>query len=54
MLYVNAHGPEYESMRVEAETLARLGVGQVQYVADSTTLTPLGVVAGKQARRPVR
>ena len=54
ILYVNAHGPEYESMRVEAETLALLGVAQVQYVDSSTPLTPLGVGAGKRARRPVR
>ena len=53
-LYVHAQGPEYEAMRTEAETLARLGVSQVQYVDDSTPLTPLGVVAGKRARRPVR
>ena len=53
-LYVHAQGPEYEAMRTEAETLARLGVDQLQYVDDSTTLTPLGVGAGKQARRPVR
>ena len=54
VLYVHAQGPEYEAMRTEAETLARLGVSQVQYVDDSTPLTPLGVVAGKRARRPVR
>ena len=54
VLYVNAHGPEYEGMRAEAETLGRLGIGQVQYVDSSTTLTPLGVVAGKRAHRPVR
>ena len=53
-LYVHAQGPEYEAMRTEAETLARLGIDQLQYVDDSITLTPLGVVAGKQARRPVR
>ena len=54
VLYVNAHGPEYEGMRAEAETLGRLGIGQVQYVDSSTTLTPLGVGAGKRAHRPVR
>ena len=54
VLYVNAHGPEYEAMRTEAETLARMGISQLQYVDDSTPLTPLGVVAGKRACRPVR
>lgn len=54
VLYVHAHGPEYEGMRTEAETLARMGVSQVQYVDASTPLTPLGVGAGKRARRPVR
>lgn len=54
VLYVNAHGPEYEGMRAEAETLARIGVSQVQYVGASTPLTPLGVGAGKRARRLVR
>ena len=54
VLYVHAQGPEYEGMRGEAETLARLGVSQVQYVDSSTPLTPLGVGAGKRARRPVR
>ena len=54
VLYVHAQGPEYEAMRAEAELLGRLGVVQVRYVDDSTTLTPLGVVAGKRARRPVR
>lgn len=54
VLYVHAQGPEYEAMRVEAELLSRLGVAQVQYVDSSTTLTPLGVVAGKRARRLVR
>ena len=29
-------------------------IGQVQYVDSSTTLTPLWVVAGKRAHRPVR
>ena len=53
-LYVHAQGPEYEAMRTEAETLARMGISQLQYVDSSTTLTPLGVGAGKQARRPVR
>lgn len=52
--YVHVHGPEYKAMRTEAETLARMGISQVQYVDSSTTLTPLGVVAGKRARRPVR
>ena len=54
VLYVHAQGPEYEAMRTESELLSRLGVAQVQYVDASTTLTPLGVVAGKRARRPVR
>lgn len=54
VLYVHAQGPEYETMRTEAETLARMGIGQMQYVDASTPLTPLGVVAGKRARRPVR
>ena len=54
VLYAHAQGPEYEAMRTEAETLARMGISQLQYVDSSTTLTPLGVGAGKQARRPVR
>ena len=54
VLYAHAQGPEYEAMRTEAETLARMGISQVQYVDSSTTLTPLGVGAGKRARRPVR
>ena len=30
MLYVNAYGPEYEGMRIEAETLVRLSINQVK------------------------
>ena len=52
--YVHVHGSEYKAMRTEAAMLARLGVSQVHYVEESTPLTPLGVVAGKRARRPVR
>lgn len=40
--------------QLQAVTLARMGVSQVQYVDASTPLTPLGVGAGKRARRPVR
>ncbi len=54
VLHVHAHGPEYEAMKLEVETLARMGISQMQDVDDSTPLTPLGVVAGKRARRPVR
>ena len=54
VLYVHAQGSEYEAMQTESELLSRLGISQVQYVDSSTTLTPLGVGAGKQARRPVR
>lgn len=52
--YVHAHGPEYEAMKLEVETLARMGISQMQYVDDSTPLTPLGVVASRQVRRIVR
>ena len=54
VLYVHAQGPEYEAMRTEAAMLGRLGVSQLQYVDDSTTLTPLGVGASGQVRRIVR
>ena len=54
VLYIHPQGQEYEMMLAEAKTLARLGIGQVHYVEESTPLTPLGVVAGKRAHRPVR
>lgn len=45
---------QFKARRVLYAEQPAWAIGQVQYVADSTPLTPLGVGAGKRARRPVR